>query len=37
MRIRWTEPAARDLIGIRDYLEEHATKEIARRFALCDL
>ena len=24
MRVRWTEPAARDLTGIYDYTKEHS-------------
>jgi addiction module RelE/StbE family toxin len=34
MRIRWTEPAASDLIQICDYIEEHNSKNTARRVAL---
>jgi plasmid stabilization system protein ParE len=34
MRIRWTEPAARDLTNICDYAEEHDGPEAARRTAL---
>jgi len=34
MRIRWTEPAARDLTNICDYTEEHDGPEAARRVAL---
>ena len=34
MRIRWTEPAARDLTNICDYTEEHNGPEAARRTAL---
>jgi len=34
MRIRWTEPAARDLTHICDYIEEHDGPAIARRVAL---
>jgi len=34
MRIRWTEPAARDLTNICDYAEEHDGSEAARRTAL---
>ena len=33
MRIRWTEPAADDLIGICDYTEEHEGPQAARRLA----
>jgi len=33
MRIRWTEPAARDLTNICDYTEEHDGPEAARRVA----
>ena len=29
MRVRWTEPAARDLTGICDYTEEHSGPEAA--------
>jgi plasmid stabilization system protein ParE len=34
MRIRWTEPAARDLTNICDYTEKHDGPEAARRVAL---
>jgi toxin ParE1/3/4 len=34
MRIRWTQPAARDLTNICDYIQEQATPAIARRVAL---
>lgn len=34
MRVRWTEPAARDLTHICDYLEEHNSSAVARRVAL---
>jgi plasmid stabilization system protein ParE len=34
MRIRWTEPAARDLTNICDYTEDHDGPEAARRAAL---
>ncbi len=34
MRIRWTEPATRDLTEIADYLEKHGSSAIARRIAL---
>jgi len=34
MRIRWTEPAARDLTQICDYIQEHDGPVIARRVAL---
>jgi toxin ParE1/3/4 len=34
MRIRWTEPAVRDLTQIADYLDEHAGSSVARRIAL---
>ncbi len=34
MRIRWTEPAVRDLTNICDYTEEHDGSEAARRAAL---
>jgi len=34
MRIRWTEPAARDLTHICDYIEEHDGPATARRVAL---
>src|SRR5271169_3041305 len=30
MRIRWTEPAARDLTAICDFIEEHDGPEAAR-------
>jgi len=30
MRVRWTEPAARDLTGICDYTQEHHGPEAAR-------
>jgi len=33
MRIRWTEPAARDLIHICDYIHEHDAPAAARRVA----
>ena len=33
MRIRWTEPADRDLAQIADYLEKHGSDAIARRIA----
>jgi toxin ParE1/3/4 len=33
MRIRWTEPAASDLTGICDYIEEHDGPEAARKVA----
>ena len=33
MRIRWTEPAASDLTGICDYINEHDGPEAARRVA----
>jgi plasmid stabilization system protein ParE len=33
MRIRWTEPAAGDLTGIRDYINKHDEQEAARRVA----
>ena len=34
MRVRWTEPAARDLTNICDYTEDHDGPEAARRVAL---
>jgi len=34
MRIRWTEPAARDLTHICDYIEERDGPGTARRVAL---
>ncbi len=34
MRIRWTEPAARDLTGICDYIEEQDGPVAARRVAI---
>jgi toxin ParE1/3/4 len=34
MRIRWTEPAARDLTQIADYLEKRGSSTIARRIAI---
>jgi plasmid stabilization system protein ParE len=34
MRIRWTEPAARDLTHICDYIEERDGPATARRVAL---
>jgi toxin ParE1/3/4 len=34
MRIRWTEPAARDLTHICDFIEEHDSSSTARRLAL---
>ena len=34
MRIRWTEPAARDLTQICDYIQEHDSGTTARRIAL---
>ncbi len=34
MRVRWTEPAARDLTQICDYIEEHDTSSTARRVAI---
>jgi plasmid stabilization system protein ParE len=33
MRIRWTEPASRDLTGICDYTQEHHGPEPARKLA----
>ena len=33
MRIRWTEPAARDLTAICDFTDEHDGPEAARRIA----
>jgi toxin ParE1/3/4 len=34
MRVRWTEPAVRDLTRICDYIEKEADSETARRIAL---
>jgi plasmid stabilization system protein ParE len=34
MRVRWTEPATRDLTQICDYIEEHDTSSTARRVAI---
>jgi len=34
MRIRWTEPAARDLTQVCDYIQEQSSAETARRVAL---
>ena len=34
MRVRWTEPAARDLTQLCDYIEEHDTSSTARRVAI---
>ena len=34
MRIRWTEPAARDLTQICDYIDNHDGPRAARRVAL---
>jgi plasmid stabilization system protein ParE len=34
MRIRWTEPAVRDLTNICDYTEDHSRPEVACGFAL---
>ena len=34
MRVRWTEPAVRDLTGICDYIEARSGAETARRVAL---
>ena len=34
MRIRWTEPAARDFTQICDYIQEHDSGAAARRVAL---
>jgi len=34
MRVRWTEPAARDLTQVCDYIEEHDTSSTARRVAI---
>ena len=33
-RIRWTQPAARDLTAICDYIKEHSGGEPARKVAL---
>ena len=34
MRVRWTEPAVRDLTGICDYTDEHSGPGAARKVAL---
>jgi plasmid stabilization system protein ParE len=34
MRVRWTDPAARDLTHICDYIKEHDAPAAARRVAL---
>jgi plasmid stabilization system protein ParE len=34
MRVRWTDPAARDLTHICDYIQEHDAPAAARRVAL---
>jgi plasmid stabilization system protein ParE len=34
MRVRWTEPAARDLTQICDYIQEHDTSSTAHRAAI---
>ena len=34
MRIRWTEPATRDLFQIADYLEKHGSSAVARHITL---
>ena len=34
MRIRWTQPAARDLTEICDYINEHDGAEAARKVAV---
>lgn len=34
MRVRWTEPAARDLTEICDYIQEKGSPATARRVAL---
>jgi plasmid stabilization system protein ParE len=34
MRVRWTEPAARDLTNVCDYTEQHHGPEAARKLAL---
>lgn len=34
MRIRWTEPAVRDLKHICNYLEEHKSSAVAQRVAV---
>jgi toxin ParE1/3/4 len=34
MRVRWTEPAARDLTAICGFIDEHDGPEAARRIAL---
>ena len=34
MRVRWTEPAVRDLTSICDYIEQHDGEQAARTIAL---
>ncbi len=34
MRVRWTEPAVRDLTAICDYIEQHDSPPVARTVAL---
>ena len=34
MRLRWTDPAVRDLTSICDYLTEHGSPQLSRRIAL---
>jgi len=34
MRLRWTEPAVRDLTSICDYIEKHGSAVISRRVAV---
>jgi toxin ParE1/3/4 len=34
MRLRWTDPAARDLTHICDYIKEHDSPTTARRVAI---
>ena len=33
MRIRWSDPAVRDFTNICDYVEQHASTQVARRIA----
>lgn len=33
-RVRWTQPAARDITNICDYIKEHDSAESARRLGL---
>lgn len=34
MHLRWTQPAARDLTSICDYIQQHGSTAVARRVAL---